>query len=413
MNAPVMTKDGGTADYRTYQKLLVELKGSLDDKLKRIEELDAAVLSNTGDVEKLKADLEHLPAKVREDIENWLTTVPDAAGTQKRQSRQWVDMAKLGEDELGDRRQVKSDFVAAQPGVAYRMTLDSPAEAKAKAEKAAAGLNTNPAEGRGTAPGIAWAEAYSGDPWVDAGAWQHSPAEGKFQLLKTTGVEFGNAEGSRTAASFDTISGQVEASGHDVSTYVVRLLIGYEGLEDVPSLLTQLERFIMQAYLQKRAALTTAAVVAGKKDANSVASGAGTTGITATNGIEKLLSLPPKVSKYWPSMPSWVLSPDDEMALLAALIKAGVAIDPGNGVPRFGRWPVVTDTQAAGAGTDGNLTSFFGAWEDAVCQAQRGRLILDRSRAAVPGALAVFSAFRFAPIVYNNGAYAQIKIGAN
>ena len=389
-------------------KAIEDLKSSVIGK---IAEIDGVTLKNTADLDEVKAKLAELPAQVRADFESYIEVLSkgELAWTLKAEGLpKWHDLAGI---ETKEETAASPIFRPSGPGVAFRKTFPAPLT------RSKAALTAIPAEGRGTEPGRLWAAGYAPDVWQAAGAMQIEPTEGKWQSVETTGIAFSaGGEGSRDATSFDATQGAIAATERDLNTHVVRCIVPFELQQDVPMISTQIEALILRAYAERRGVATTSVVENGVLPANQVPSGAAATGLTDANVISKLLSLATVagIPKHWLSPgTSWVVSPKTWTTLAEKLLgSGGVSMAPGAGLTGFAGWPLFADPSAADL-VDDKLIDFFGDMEAAVYQAQRGRLIIDRSVAAIPGALAIFSAFRFGAALIDEAAIAAIKVGAN
>ena len=401
-----------------------ELKTKISG-IDKIDEIEVAVVDDQRELattkkemkeatDKLEASLEGLPVKWREDMKEHLKTLSNPEKEVEQPDEQWMDMSKMSKEDFvkmgGDDK--PAQVLGYPEGTAFRKSFLNPVEIREKAITATSGV------GAPLMSALLWNDAIVGDPWAGAGAFQMAPTSPNFQTLEVSNVQF--AAGATVGATdFDSPTGTLgTAAERKCLTYTSRILIPNEQEADVRGTLSHIEMMIRLAYGKIRGKLTTTAVQTGSKNGNDVKTGTTLLAISIANAVSKLLGLTVKgnVSDYWPMQPAFMLHPSDMSTLYQELLgKSGVNIDPQSGLMRLGSWQLHVDNQAApnsGTGTDGNKPDFFGAWVMALIQAQRGRLTLDRYLTTVPGAIALYSSFRFLPVVVNNEAYGQIKVGA-
>ena len=406
---------------KALQDAFDELKGKLSG-LEKIADIETAVADDQRELaktstefreatDKLEASLDELPEKWRKDIKNYLKTLPDPEKEKETDIDEWRDMSKMDKAEFIKLGNDDSAPIIADEGTAFRKSFLHPADMmREKAITATSGV------GATVQSALLWNKAIVGDPWVTSGAFQMAPTSPNFQTLEVSNVEFA-ASATTTAKSFDAPSGTLgTATERKCLTYACRILIPREQEMDVQGTLSHVEMMLRLAYGKLRGSLTTAAVDAGIKSGNSVATGTAKTALKASEAINKLLSLTTTgtIPDYWPMNPSFMLNAVDATNLFEQLIdKGGLAMNPANGLLKFASWDINVDTQAnRSVAKDGGVPNKFGAWVMALIQAQRGRLVMDRYMASVPGAIALYATFRFVPVVVNPDAYAQIVVGA-
>ena len=408
------------------QAAIDELKGKVagaERAMGKIADVETAVVEDrrefattkaamTEAIDKINADLESLPAKVREDFKTHLDSLPNPRKEREEDpGLSWRDMAKLkaadfaldGDD---DRRPV-----VAGEGQAFRKSYPSPGEMRAKATVGASEPGTQYGQTH-----MIWHQAIVGDPWTAAGAYQMDLDAPNLVTVEASGINFDtNQNAAVSASSFDATIGAIAPSVSTVKTYVCRVLIPNEQEADLMGTIARLEMMMRLAYGKKRGGLTTAAISAGVKAANVVKTGVAATALTKANAMAKLLSLTAigSLADYWADSPAYVLHPQDSVVLFEELAgKGGLTVDAVTGSARLGNWPIMVDPQAQANNVDDNEPDYFGAWNSAAIQAQRGRLVIDRYMQTVPGAVALYGAFRFIPVSVNNDAYAAIQVGA-
>lgn len=391
----------------------------------KIAEIDTAIVDDRREsakthremksaIERLEGSLDGLPEKWREDVKNMLGTMPNPKKQFQTNADVWIDLTKLSREDFVKMGDESNPALGHPEGVAFRKSFLAPAELQEMRRKAITATENTP--GAPMQPGFLWSEAIVGDPWVVAGAFQMPLTAPNFNTVKVTDIAFANTS-TVGATSFDAPKGSLTAgAAQHVKTYTCRVIVPNEQESDVMGTIAHVERMIERAYGKQRGSLTTAAIAAGLDDAgNAVKTGAANTAITTANALTKLLSLTSiaKLADYWAHRPAFVLHPMDSVTLYEAIGgKGGFTLDPQTGLMRLGAWPIHIDTQAEANATDDKQPDYFGSWEDAVIQAQRGRLTIDRYMATIPGAVAIYAHFRFKELVVNDEAYSGIVVGA-
>ena len=414
-------------DKEALEKLLKELKEKID-KAAKIEDVQVGIVEDINGLkkaakdaaelkeafEKLEASVEGLPKEWREDVKKYIETLPDPAKEQGKLANVWRDITKMSADDFeldGEKPAVTN----APEGTSFRKSFLSPHELREKAAGDGIG-NQSGVPGAPTQPGILWGQAIPGDPWPTAGAEQVPLSAPNFQTVELSGIGFGSAVadgagGKITAQSFDATVGETAAASHSAKTYVCRVIISRNAEDDLTGTVAFVENRIRMAYGMTRGKVTSDLVRTGHLAANEVLSGAANTGLIKNGGVDKALEMTAKgnVPNYWPLMPAWVLNPGDLIGLYSSMSdRSGFSIDPTTGLARLGMWPIVGDPQAEANGANA-FTSFFGAWMYALMQAQRGRLTIDRYMETVPGAISIYAAFRFVPVITDSQAYSTLK----
>ena len=394
---------------------LDELKTKISG-IDKIAELETAVIDDQRELaktkkemkeatDKLEASLDGLPEKMREEFKQHLETMPQAERQLETPANEWVDMSKMKSEDfqkMGDERPT----LIQQEGQAFRKSFLSPAELKEKAINATSGVS-----GAGTTPATLWHDAIVGDPWITAGAFQMAPTHPNFQTVKVTNVKFA-ATTTVGATSFDAPTGTMAtAVAHKCLTYTSRILVPLEVESDIMGTIAHIEDMVRLAYGKIRGSLSTAEVQTDVASGNTSTTNANT-GATDAEMTSLGFAMMGAVSDYWPAGCKWVLNSGDSLKLYNQLLTTanGAQINPQNGLPMFAGHDIVIDHQAASNKTTKKVVNFFGCWRQALVQAQRGRLTMDRYMGTVPGAVALYSTFRFIPTVVNASAYAGMKI---
>ena len=390
---------------------LDELKTKISG-IDKIAELETVVIDDQRELaktkkemkeatDKLEASLDGLPEKMREEFKQHLETMPQAERQMETPANEWVDMSKMKSEDfqkMGDERPT----LIQQEGQAFRKSFLSPAELKEKAINATSGVS-----GAGTTPATLWHDAIVGDPWITAGAFQMAPTHPNFQTVKVTNVQFA-ATTTVGATSFDAPTGTMAtAVAHKCLTYTSRILVPLEVESDIMGTVAHIEDMVRLAYGKIRGSLTTTEVGADAKAGNTSTTN-NNSGASKTEMVSLGFAMMGNVSDYWPAGCKWVLNSGDSLKLYDQLTgSSGLAMNPQSGLPRFAGYDIVIDHQAQTAAE--KLINFFGCWRQALVQAQRGRLTMDRYMGTVPGAVALYSTFRFIPTVVNSDAYAAMK----
>ena len=389
----------------------------------KIGEVDSAVVEDRREfaktkqehkdaIDKLRADLDALPEKVREDFKAHLDSLPNPKKEREEDpGSQWRDMATLKAEDFaldGDR----PEHNVFGKGQAFRKSFLSPGELREKATIGGAGGSQPSTNFPNTH--YMWNQAIVGDPWTAAGAYQMDLDAPNLVTVEASGINFDtNQSAALGGASFDTTIGAVTlANPTAVKTYVCRVLIPNEFEADLMGTIGRIEMMMRLAYGKKRGALTSAAVVAGIKAGNTITSTKTGTAEAPDAIISKLLSLTSigTVPDYWADNPVFMLHAGDAVSLFEGLAgKGGLTVDAVTGSARLGNWSLVVDTQAESNATKGKIPDLFGAWNSALIQAQRGRLVIDRYMQTIPGGVALYGAFRFVPVAVNNNAFAGMK----
>ena len=405
---------------------LTEIKTKLGE-LEGIRDVQGAIVEDVRDAAKtakeakeaadrLEASLEKLPKEWRDDLRNYLETLPNSQKLAEKPANEWLDLSKMQEDDfrkMGDQR--PDQALGAPEGTAFRKSFLSPHEREELHLKAIDAVDAVP--GAAGQAGMLWNKAIVGDPWVGAGAFQMPLSAPNFKTVEASGLTFDSGNAAKPAATaFDNPVGALASTDRAALTYAMRVIVSRNQEDDLTGTVAYLERMVRMAYGKQRGALTSSAVAGGVSDpGNTVKTGTANTAISDANAISKLLGLTAKgdVPDYWPNMPSFVLHPADAVTLYEAIAaKGGFSLNPQTGLVQLGAWPIHIDTQAESNVTDGKYPDFFGAWGDALIQAQLGRLVIDRYMATIPGAFAIYAQFRFLPVLVNSSAMAQIKVGA-
>ena len=399
----------------------------------KIGEVDTAVVEDRREfaktkqehkdaIDKLRSDLDALPEKVREDFKAHLDSLPNPKKEREDDpGSQWRDMATLKAEDFaldGDR----PEHNVFGKGQAFRKSFLSPGEMRTKATIGGAGGSQPSTNFPNTH--YMWNQAIVGDPWTAAGAYQMDLDAPNLVTVEAAGINFDTNQSTAIGgASFDTTIGTVTLQNPAaVKTYVCRVLIPNEFEADLMGTVGRIEMMMRLAYGKKRGGLTTAAVVAGIKSGNTrtmpdttlfpltpATTAKGARGGIVTTELLALAALG-TMPDYWADNPVYVLHAADAVALFEDLAdKGGLTIDAVTGSARLGNWPLVVDTQAEANNVKGKIPDFFGAWNSALIQAQRGRLVIDRYMQTIPGAVALYGAFRFVPVAVNNNAYTGIK----
>ena len=416
-------------DPKVLQASLDELTTKLDG-FQHLKELDAATVVDLRSsaqnakeakaaVERMQADMESLPAKLKEDIQNWLDTLPDAGRQAKTRAGDWLDLSKMTAEDFqltNDERPKMA--LGVEEGMAHRKSFLSPAEKEAALEKAAAAAtDVDGTAGALTEQAHLWHKAIVGDPWVAAGAMQLPLSAPNFKTIEASDISFATISGASrkpTQAGFaaNALDGQVDETSHAVVTHVVRAVVSWNQDDDLSGLSTMFERMIRRAYGKQRGALTTAQVHGSVSQ--EVKSGNGSTSFGKGAAIEKLMAMTAqgKMADYWPGGPAFMLSPADAVTAFTGIgEKGGYTLDPRTGLMQLASWPIHVDTQAQAVAANAH-PDFFGDWSEALIQAQLGRLTVDRFMATIPGAIVFYAQFRFLPKVINTDAYVGLKISA-
>ena len=411
-------------------KEIMEMLKSIEDKMAEVPELKAKVESidtlkiegevqslsddvkqSKEGVEKVEAALENLPEDIRKEVKAYLGSLPKDS-EHKEKAGEWHDISKLdhGNPALGGH-----DKIACTEGTSFRKSFLTPEEINKADQNLLDGT-----QGSLTNQAVVWSKAVVGDPWVAAGASQINLSAPNFKTVEQSGLNFDTTGASAQPSNqaFDTVIGTVTEQSHSVVTYVMRTMISHNQADDLSGITNHLTNQIVMQYGKKRGALTTAAVQAGSLDANDVASGVSAKSLQgktpananfATDVMDKMIL---QVTDYNMFNPSFVMNHGDALAYAKATrTENGNAINPATGLLSYLDSRIHIDHQAAGLTTNGNHPSFYGAWGNALIQAMYSRLIVDLYMQTIPGAAVYYSAFRFLPVVVDNTAYSQIKVG--
>lgn len=131
-----------------------------------------------------------------------------------------------------------------------------------------------------------------GDVWTMAGAHQMPIYSPKFKTVEASGLTWisgANAKPSNT--SWNTTQGQLEETESECTSYVMRLLLSNDQVEDLSGIVQYLTQTIMRLWGKQRGALTTKAMAAGSTQ--NIASGGTNTALTDSkylledNGIDR------------------------------------------------------------------------------------------------------------------------------
>ena len=399
------------------------------DGFQHLKELDSATVQDLRGVAttakeakdaaaKLEADLEKLPAKLREDFKNYLDTIPNAKTENLKPAGEWLDLSKMkAEDFAATNDERPKMALGSEENMAHRKSWASPAEKEAAIEKAAA-TNVDGTIGSLTQQAILWHKAIVGDPWVMAGAMQVPLSAPNFKTVEASDISFAtiNTDARRKPAqanfAANQLNGQVDELEHSAKTHVVRAVVSWNQDDDLSGLSTMFERMIGRAYGKQRGKLTSDKVAAAV--AQELVSTNSGKSLEAENAINQLMQLTVQgeMADYWPSMPNFMLNPADAVTAFEAVSKSGgFALNPQTGLMQLASWPIHVDTQAEAIAAN-NHPSFFGAWDEALIQAQLGRLTVDRFLATIPGAIVFYAQFRFEPVVILTDAYVGLKTKA-
>ena len=406
----------------TQEKMLNEISDNSRKALEKVESFETAIEDLRADaknakemkdaVEHLEEQLKTLPAELREDIKNQLDSMPNPEVEEKTKAGEWEDVYDLVQKD--------AEYLIKNPGngtpvimkdQVLRKSFESPSEMREKAVTAQGAIGNSPVPGAATLGGMLWDQAVHSDPWIGAGANQLSLSAPNFKTVELSGISF-SAENTAGATTLSGLGGTTAESTHSVQTYVARAGVSRIAEEDMSGTVALMTNRINRLYYQQRGSLTTAAVKAGLQSGNTVASGAAAA-FASGEAYDKLISLPTEIPLYRAGA-NYVVNPDVVTELNVSITgKAGVTFNPMTGIPQIGLYPLNQDTQMDAPNTANNKPAFFGQWNEAVVQAQRGRLIVDQYLQTIPGMIVLYAAFRFIPVVVNNQAFSGINIAAS
>lgn len=404
-------------DMKTVLEALKELKTKLSG-LDHIAQIDVAEVEDFRGaakdakelkerIEKFEASIEKLPEEWREDVKKLMATLPHTTSQPETKAGIWQKLQEITPEELA------KHGAAPMGGEGWRKSFLSPAERDEIAQKAIEAQEGT--AGALTSSARLWNKAITGDPWVLAGAFQMPLSSPNFLTVEAKNISF-KGETEVDATKFDATVGDLDDASHMAKTYVCRVQVPNNQESDLPGTIAHIERMIQRAYGKQRGALTTAVVRDGVLAGNKVPTGSAAGAITEDNAIAKLMAMTVagNLPDYHADMPAFVLNSLDALtAYLALLDKGGLAINPETKLQMMAGYDINIDTQADANKGAGKKPDFFGAWEQALVQAQLGRLIVDRYDQTIPGAIAIYAAFRFRPVVVNNDAYSFITVAAN
>ena len=381
-------------------------------------------------VERLEASFDGISTKVRSEIKNVLDTAPNVERQKQTPPEQWLDMAKMSQEDFADHCIGRPSEALGQPeGTVFRTSFLSPYEI----QKAAGAATTHVLDPSGPSStdtanlqgGITtdvkfWHKAIIGDPWVQAGAFQMPINAGSFKTLEASGIAFDATAAAPTNAAFDTVSGKVQETSHAAKTHTMRVLVSHNQEDDVQGITNYLLMMIQLAYGKSRGALTTAAVKAGGSSDNNTTSGnkadrfhGGNAGSNKLDIYAEMLEMPSRgtLPNYWPMGGAFVMHPELLSYLLIRMAVKQVAYDmpPSIRMRNVAGWDVIPNTQVDSQAVSA-IPLYWGSWRMALLQAQVGRLTVDRYTATVPGAMAIYAQFRFLPVIMNPDAYGKFII---
>ena len=379
--------------------------------------------------DRLEASFDGLSEKVRDEIKNVVDTAPNVERQKHTQPGQWLDMAKMSQEDFADHCIGRPSEALGQPeNTVFRTSFLSPYEMQKAAGAATthvldpsgpSSTDTSNLQGGITTDVKIWNKALVGDPWVQAGAFQMPLSAGSFKTLEASGIAFDATAAAPTNAAFDTVSGKVQETSHAAKTHTMRVLVSHNQEDDVQGITNYLLMMIQLAYGKSRGTLTTAAVKAGGSSGNNFTTAnkgdrlaSGDTSGRVLNAYEHLLEMTSRgvLSQYWPDGASFMMNPGVFVRLMSATVKqGGYDMPPSHVLRNIGGWGVHVDTQLDTQAASATPV-VFGAWRTALLQAQVGRLTVDRYTATVPGAMAIYAQFRFLPVIMNPDAYGKFII---